>query len=122
MPLDRSQLEDLRRIASTDPDKLSVVVDRLRELKPDPLSRSGLYSAAREALAGDGQTADCFIRQALLQFWPIRRHGVSVQEVLDFLKDTLRAEPSWNEQDQEKWSRVEPVFGDLLSLEIVRLV
>jgi hypothetical protein len=121
MPVDINQLEDFRRIANADPEILRGIVDRLAGLDPEPISPGRLYAKAREGLA-DERVADSFIRQALFTFWPIRRGWLTVEELLQNIRDALSDTPNWNDQEQRKWSGIESAFGSLLSLDVVRLV
>jgi hypothetical protein len=120
--LQESQREDFQVVRDLGPETLQRVVGRLRQLEPAPVRPDQLGHAIAEVLGGNTDAAESVVRQALMIYGWIRPGGLQVAEVQEGIRDALKADFNWTDQEIEKWQRIEPALGDLLSLPILRLV
>jgi hypothetical protein len=122
MKLTRFQLEDFRVIRDLEPESFEALLDRLRQLDRVPVAPDKLADAVAGALPGNQGAAESIVREALTIHGWIRQGGLTIAEVQDRIREAIKADSGWTDEELGRWRRAEAAFGDLLSLSILRLV
>lgn len=120
--LQRDQLEDFLVIRNLDPAKLQAAVDALRRAKPPPMRPDRLAAVIADGLAEHRDGADSIVRQVLTVYPWIMHAGLKVAELQADIREAVKTDFQWTDEEIKKWQQVEPALAELLSLPVLRLV
>ncbi len=118
--LSEEQLQQLSILRDLKDEDLNNIVKELKEIKPTPLKPSDL---SKIIVKYSPNNVDVIVR-LLLSLYNIRRQGdLTSLELLDALIDGIdSAEPTWADDEKEKWKNRQPLYKELFALESISTV
>jgi hypothetical protein len=118
--LSAQQSADLRELRDCDLVVLQTVLETLKQGDKGPLNPNSLSSAILKSVSDDSHLADALIRQILSLRGLMRELAVSVDEMLQILREAIRlGEQQWSNDELDRWDQRQSVLRDLLNLGIV---
>ena len=117
--INQGQQRDFEAILDLELESLQKIVNRLRQLPVAPIRPEPLLDIVAGVLQSQKAIAGSIITQAMaLQVWT---NDLQEPEILAGIRDALRVDFGWSEQQLEKWRHIESAVKDLLMLPVIRL-
>ncbi len=121
--LERGQIKEIRSLCSSGPDTFIVVLNRLKTIEPNPVPPEELFEKVGGGLPPEiKQTAIGILQQLFFLYGWVRQGGATIEQVVEAVREGNKSAPEGTKSDLDNWAKVEPVFKELLSLVVVRLV
>lgn len=122
--LTRSQVADLAVIRDLPLELLHEITQKLKSTTPVPMRPEDVVSEISSILGESDSILASRIVRPLLAFQAIiRQRRLAINEVIFAVRMALEsASPSWNKSELELWDKVQPVFSELLTLPVIRLI
>jgi hypothetical protein len=120
--LGQSELDDCRVVCDIGPQALTSVIQRLRRMRPAPISPKRLTDIIAEELVDKNAAAENLVRLAILAHAWARGTNSNVSDMPVAVLAAVAQSSAWTEDDARKWDKIAKLLAEFLSLPILHLV